>query len=206
METLLYRCVTWTLGKEHSAESLRSAHHRFLVRVIDFQRRQRTDHLMSYAKAQCESVETTIRKRRLLYAGGVQRTHNEGLTRRVMFETMAGGENPGPGRPEKDWAQCLVDDLRVFRATEGSTESVPLVFGLETVLWPTATKKGGKRCRGVVEAAEYFMTRWQRHEVESSWLRYATEDAKSDDKGRGGGRKGGAAVLILLSTNAEMKW
>ena len=105
---------------------------------------------MSYAKArkkaQRESVETTIRKRRLLFAGAVQRTHNERLTRRLMFETMAGGENPGPGRPEKNWAQCLliVDDLRVFRATEGSTESVPLVFGVETVLWPTAAKKGGK--------------------------------------------------------------
>ena len=53
---------------------------------------------MSYAKAlkkaQCESVETTIRKRRLLFAGAVQRTHNERLTRRVMFGTMAGGENP----------------------------------------------------------------------------------------------------------------
>ena len=55
-----------------------------------------------------------------------QRTHNERLTRRVMFGTMAGGENPGPGLPEKDRAQCLVDDLRVFRATEGFTESVPL--------------------------------------------------------------------------------
>ena len=82
---------------------------------------------MSYAKAlkkaQCESVEITIRKRRLLFAGAVQRTNNERLTRRVMFGTMAGGENPGPGRPEKNWAQCLVDDLRVFQATEGSTES-----------------------------------------------------------------------------------
>ena len=86
METLLYGCVTWTLGKEHFAE-LRTAHHRFLLRIIGFQRRQRTDHLMSYAKAlkkaQCESVETTIRKRRLLFAGGVQRTHNERLTHRV---------------------------------------------------------------------------------------------------------------------------
>ena len=84
---------------------------------------------MSYAKAlkkaQCESVEATIRKRRLLFAGAVQ--NNERLTRRVMFGTMADGENPGPGRPEKNWAQCLVDDLRVFRATEGSTESVPLL-------------------------------------------------------------------------------
>ena len=98
METLLYGCVTWTLGKEHFAE-LRKAQHRFLLRTIGFQRRQCTDHMYAKAlkKAQCESVETTIRKRRLLFAGAVQRTHNERLTRRVMFGTMAGGENPGPG-------------------------------------------------------------------------------------------------------------
>ena len=132
--TLLYGCVTWTLGKEHFDE-LRTAHHRFLLRIIGLQRRQRTDNLMSYVKAlekaQCNSVETTIPTRRLLFAGAVQRTHNERLTRRVMFGTMAGGENPGPGRPEKNWAQCLVDDFRVFRATEGSTEGAPLVFGLD---------------------------------------------------------------------------
>ena len=64
--------------------------------------------------------------------------------------------------------------MYVFRATEGSqvrvdacsgfkrrpTESVPLVFGVETVLWPTAAKMGGKWYRRVVEAAECFMTRW----------------------------------------------
>ena len=108
METLLYGCVTWTLGQEHFAE-LRTAHHN-LLRIIGFQRRQRADHLMSYAKAlkkaQCESVETTICKRRLLFAGGVQRMHNERVTRRVIFGTMAGGDNPGPGRPQKNWAQC----------------------------------------------------------------------------------------------------
>ena len=48
------------------------------------------------------------------------------------------------------------------------------------------------------------MTRWHRDEAESSWLSHATEDANSDDKGRERG-KGGAGVLILLSTNAEMK-
>ena len=88
-----------------------------------------------------------------------------------MFGMMAGVENPGPGRPEKNWAQCLVDDLRVLRATEGSTESVPLVFGVETVLWPTVAKKGGKWYRGVVEAVECLMTRWNRDEAESNWLR-----------------------------------
>ena len=63
-------------------------------------------------------------------------------------------------RPEKNSAQCLVNDFRAFRATEGSTESVPLVFGVETVLWPTVAKKGGKWYRGVVEAVECLMTRW----------------------------------------------
>ena len=57
--------------------------------------------------------------------------------------------------------------------------------------------------RGVVEAAECFMTRWHRDEAESSWLRHAADDANSDDKGR---RRGGATVLMLLSTNSEMKW
>ena len=62
METLLYGCVTWTLGKEHFAE-LRTAHHRFLLRITGFQCRQRTDHLMSYDKAlkqaQCESMRAS---------------------------------------------------------------------------------------------------------------------------------------------------
>ena len=78
---------------------MRTIHHKFHLRIIGFQRRQRTIYLMSYAKAlkkvQCESVETTFRKRRLLLAGGVKRTHNERLTCRVVFGKMAGGENPG---------------------------------------------------------------------------------------------------------------
>ena len=72
METPLYGCVMWTLGQEHFAE-FRTEHHKHLLQIIGFQRRQRTDHLMSYAKAlkkaRCESVETTIRKRRLLFGG-----------------------------------------------------------------------------------------------------------------------------------------
>ena len=66
-----------------------------------------------------------------------------------------------------NWAQYLVDDLRVFRATQGSTESIPLVFGVQTVLLLTAAKKGGKWYRAVVEAAECFMPRWHRDEAES---------------------------------------
>ena len=50
------------LGLEQFAE-LRTARHNLLLRITGFQRRQRTDHRVSYAKAlkkaQCESVETT---------------------------------------------------------------------------------------------------------------------------------------------------
>ena len=94
------------------------------------------------------------------YAGGNCENNNERLTRRVTFGTMAGGENPGPGGQEKNWAQCLADDLRVFQATEGSTGSPPLLFGIETVLWPRAAQKNGKWYRGVAEAANCFIARW----------------------------------------------
>ena len=70
-----------------------------------------------------------------------------------MFGTMAGGVNPGRGRPEKNWAQCLADDIRVFKATKGSTDSSPVLFGAETMLWPRAAKKSGNWHRGIVDAA-----------------------------------------------------
>ena len=111
---------------------------------------------------------------------------------------MAIGESPGPGRPEKNWAQCFVDDLMVIQATEGSMEIFPLLFGVKTVLWPMPAKKGGRWYRGVVEAVVCLMARWHRDEAESSWLRHAEEDAKSDDKGnmtRGYIRGTGTPVL-----------
>ena len=106
MEAMLYGRVTWTLGKGHFAE-LRTAHRRFLLRIIGFQRRPRTDYSMSYAialkKAQCESVETTIRKRCLLFARTVQRMHNERQTRRVMFRTMAVGRIRDKANQKVTW-------------------------------------------------------------------------------------------------------
>ena len=149
---------------------------------------------MSYAKAlkkaQCESVETTSRKRRLLFAEAVQWTTSERLTHRVMFRTVAGGVNPGRDRPEKNWALCLADEIRVFQATEESRDSSPLLFGVDTVLWPRAAKESGNWHPGVVDGANRFMTRWQR---------LTAEDAKSSNQGKLGGRGGGEpAVLIQL--------
>ena len=106
IETLLYGCVTWTLRGEHFAE-LRTAH-QVLLLVFGFQCRLRTDPTtLSYAKAlnliRCESIETTIRKKRLFFAGGVARQSKERLCSRIMFETMVGGENARPGGQFKTW-------------------------------------------------------------------------------------------------------
>ena len=68
-----------------------------LVRTIGFQRRQRTDHLMSSAKAdqntQRESVNTMVPKQRFLFAGLVPLMKNRRLSGRVVFRTIACGED-----------------------------------------------------------------------------------------------------------------
>ena len=151
-KSLLYGCVTWTLGAEHFAK-LRTVHHRVLLSATGFQRRQHADYtIVSYAKAlqktRCERIETTIRKHRLIFAGAVARQSKGRLPSRVMFATMNGGEGWRPGGQPKNWHRCLVEDLRVFRATEGSTKHCTLVFGVETAVW-TIAPGGPRRSRAV---------------------------------------------------------
>ena len=108
METLLHECVTWTLGQEHSS--------------LSSERHTTTSSFGSLASSADNALTTSCRtsrlsirhnaralrrpsaKRRLLFAGAVQRTTNERVTHRVMFGTMAGEENPGarPTRKESN--------------------------------------------------------------------------------------------------------
>ena len=75
-----------------------------------------------------------VRKRRLLFAGAVARKHNGRLPSRVVFGALSGEGDPGPGRPEKTWLQCLSDDVQAFQATNGSTEDSASIFGVERAL------------------------------------------------------------------------
>ena len=140
-DPLLFGCVTWTLGSEHFAE-LRTAYHKNSSHV-------RTDRWFpaptmhhddlsscmyvcrtprGHGTMQCEeSVKTTIR---VIFAGAVAAdqlllaadSHPSGN----IWGDGCGGENPRPGRPENNPAQCLAHDLREFQATEGSTEKAAL--------------------------------------------------------------------------------
>ena len=133
VEALLYGCMTWSPRRNHYG-MLQTTHHRLLLRVIGYRRKRGTYRQLSYAQALkrvgCQSVEATVRQRRLLFAGAVARQPDGRLPKRLMFGELVGGENPGRGSPEQNWLICLKDDLKVFGATQGSTDDAPCVFGV----------------------------------------------------------------------------
>ena len=66
VEALLYGCVTWTTDYR----KLRTIHHRVLLRIIGARRRRSDHRVLSSNRAleltECESIEATLRARRLL--------------------------------------------------------------------------------------------------------------------------------------------
>ena len=109
IEFLLYGCSTWILRQEHYAK-LRTVHHRVLLRIIG--RSKRPDHRMtSYNRAleisRCESIEITLRTRRLLWAGTLIR--------------MSDGRLPKLSHNRKPWRVQSEEDGggKTYRATSG---------------------------------------------------------------------------------------
>ena len=148
---------------------------------------------MSYVKilkkAQCESIETTIRKRRLFFAGAVQRTSNEGLTHRVDVRDDGWWGEPGT-RPTRKELAPVSGRHQGIRSNRGVHGYLPFTV---------RSRDCYGRGRWIVDAADRFMTRWHRGDAEKSWQRLTAEDAKSSNQGKPGGRGGGeAAVLIQL--------
>ena len=77
-----------------------------------------------------------------------------------------------------------------------------MFFGVDAEVWAIAAKKAGKWYRGVLEAAERFMTKW--HEIEAilSRNRHA-----STTGGPQGIRKGGVKVAGKPRlTRAGRRW
>ena len=87
LETMLYGCVTWSPRACHY-DTLRRAHHSFLTRCISWQKNNRADHPISHLdtviKTGSESTETTLRRRRILFAGFVAHMEDTRLPKSVM--------------------------------------------------------------------------------------------------------------------------
>lgn len=96
VETPPYGCTTYTLLKKQY-EKLKNVHSSFLTRGIEWNKRTRTNHPLSYTEAlhktdYNEILEITLRKPRVLSAGIVMRTGDNGLMKRVMEVTLDGKE------------------------------------------------------------------------------------------------------------------
>ena len=93
LKIMLYGC-TWSPRACHY-DTLRRAHHRFLIRCIGWRKHNRADHPISYVdtliKTGSESIEASLHRRRMLFAGFVARMKDKRLPKCVIFGELVGG-------------------------------------------------------------------------------------------------------------------
>ena len=98
-------------------DTLRRAHHRLLTRCIGWRKHNHATHPISYLdtliNTESESIEATLRRRRILFAGFVARIEDTRLPKCVMFGEMVEGAGCVRGQ-EKEWMGCFLDDFRAF--------------------------------------------------------------------------------------------
>ena len=162
MKAMLYGCATWTM-RSQDFSSLRTAHHKTLLRIIGFRRKDRIGYKpLSYRKVLertgSERIKTTIRKRQLGFAGALVRQGDSRLSKRVMFGRLAVQGPKRGGRPTTSWVDCLQKNLEAFGAVPRKGKRRKWVaFGVvvkDGRDWMTAAKNVGKWHRGVERGAK----------------------------------------------------
>ena len=103
-----------------------------------------------------ESIEATLRRRRILFAGFVARI--EDTRQCVMFGKMMGGAGCVAGQ-EKEWMGCFLDDLRAF--------------GINADQRTTAAQDEGEWQRTAEQGVEHFMAKGIVAEKAKAGLRHA---------------------------------
>ena len=111
-------------------------------------------------KTGTESIEATLRRRLILFAGFVARMEDTRLPKYVIFgEELVGGASCVGGQ-EKEWIRRFLDDLRTF--------------GINADQWTIMTAAQDKEewRRMAEQGAERFMAKW-----------ITTEKARAVDSG-----------------------
>ena len=77
--------------------------------------------MTSYNRAleitRCENIETTLRTRKLLWAGTLIRMSGGRLPKRLMFGNLEGAVRRGRDEKENKWTDCVQSDIRAFDIT-----------------------------------------------------------------------------------------
>ena len=156
IEVLPYGCSTWTLRQKHYSK-LRTVHHRVLLRIIGAQRKRPDHRMTSYSRALeitgCESIETTLRSRRLLWAGTLIRMSGGRLPKRIVLENLEGAVRRGRGGKEKEWVDCIQSDVPAFG----------LAGDWKTTVWRQRFELRRSRTHG-----RRFMAAWRKEEVDAA--------------------------------------
>ena len=170
IEAHLYGCSTRTLRQEHYAK-LRTVHHRVLLRIIGAQRKRPDHRMTSYNRTLeitgCESIGTTLRTRRLLWAGTLLRMSGGRLPKRIMFGNLEGAMRRGRGGKEKERTDCVQSDIRAFGITRGWE-----TMAVKAEVWVEAVTEGGRR----------FMAAWREEEEDAARHRQEKREATSIGK------------------------
>ena len=105
----------------------------------------RADHPISYldplVKTGSESIEASLRRRRILFAGFVARMEDTRPSKCVMFGEMVGSAGCVGGQ-EKERMGCFLDDHRAF--------------SINADQWTTAAQDEVKWRRTAEQGAEHF--------------------------------------------------
>ena len=137
----LYGCSTWTRRQENYAK-LRTVYHLVLLRIIGAQRKRPDFRIISYNRAleitRCESIEITLRTRRLLWAGTLIQMSGRRLPKRITFGNLEGAVRIRRGGEEKEWTDCVQSDIRAFDITGGWKATT-------FKLWVDTVTEGGRR-------------------------------------------------------------
>ena len=165
VEAFLYGCSTWTLRQEHYAK-LRTVHHRVLLHIIGA-KRKRPDHRMtSYNRALeiagCESIDTTLRTRRLLWTETLLQMSGRRLLKRIVFGNLEGAVRRGRDGKEKEWTYCVQSDIRAFGITTDWKATA-----LKAEMWVETVMEGGQR----------IMAAWRKEKVDAARHRQEKREA-----------------------------
>ena len=114
--------------------------------------------LENLLKTGSESIEATLLRRRILFAGFVARMEDTRLPKCVMFGEMVGGAGCVRGQG-KEWMGCSLDDLSAF--------------GINSDQWTTAAQDEEEWRRTAEQGVEHFMAKWIVAEKTKAGLRHA---------------------------------
>ena len=113
--------LVWMQYVDPSPETLRQTPHRtprVLLCIIGAQRKRPDHRMTSYNRAleitRCESIETTLRTRRLLCERTLLRMSGRWLPKEIVFGNLEGAIWRGRGGKEKEWTDCVQSDIRAF--------------------------------------------------------------------------------------------